>query len=349
MGLEARLTDQEAEAIFEEKEDLLRSLGIKEEDLKFHLAESKKEYKNYKTVHELIKIHNPSEVSEMLNLPVTTIRSWTQFGEMPLLLAKLGYFSKKKKPIQENENQDLAFLLGVYAGSKKNPQTTSFGISFKEESLIQKVAGSIYHLTGLLPQVHPTGNVWKFHYFSDQFADFFQKHTLDNTIVPWQLLGDGIDCKRAYLRGFLSTKSSVTSNADNYQPGISIDLSRNKSLIKEIGVLFSDLEIYPSLTKVRVNVTHPLDLKTISDSGLLLVERKRERLEQILSGFGSCEENISVNKFLEIRGKLKSGEYNRKETREAFVANGAKYFTAREWVSTGKTPKRVKRDLKLKK
>ena len=348
MGLERRLFDDEAEVIFEEKKELLKSIGIKEKELEKHLFEARKDYEQYKSVHQLKPEYFASKISEILNLPVTTIQSWTQFGEIPLLLAKRGYFTKKKRKIVENETHDLTFLLGAYAGSKKNPLTNYFSLSSRDESVCKMFLGSIYNLTGLLPQMKHIGKSWRFYYASEHFADTFQKHTLNNTVVPWQLFGDSIDGKRAYLRGFLSTKCSVTLNADNYQPGISIDLARNKSLINEMGVLFSDLGIYPSLTKVRVNITNPVDLKIISDSKLLLVKRKRKQLKEILSGFDSCEENISVEKFLEIRGKLESGQYNRKETRKAFVANGAKYFTAREWVSTNKTPKMVKRHLKLK-
>jgi hypothetical protein len=349
MGLERRLTDDSAETIFEEKKELLRSIGIAEENLDVHLAETRREYEDYKSVHEMQPHYSASKIADHLGLLVSTVQSWTQFNEVPLLLAKRGYFTKKKRKIKENENHDLAFLLGVYAGSKKKPQTTYFSLTSKEKRVAQMFVRSIYNLTGLLPQINLGKESWGFYHESERFAEIFQKHTLNNTVVPWQLFDDGVEGKSAYLRGFLATRGSLTSNADNYQPGISIDLSRNKSLLKEVVILFSDLGMYPSLTKTRINVVNPTDLKIVYDSGLLLMNRKREKLEEILSGFDSCEEDISIEKFLEIRGKLESGKYGRKEAREAFVTAGANYFTAREWVSTKKTPKRVKRYLKFKK
>ena len=108
MGLEGRLTAEQAEAIFERKKDLLRSIGKEEEELDFFLAETKEDYNRYKLVYHWKKQWGSGKkekndkkglctrISKQIGINFDTVWSWGFQGRIPSLLHFESQFSKQR-------------------------------------------------------------------------------------------------------------------------------------------------------------------------------------------------------------------------------------------------------------
>ncbi|MBT6519359.1 helix-turn-helix domain-containing protein [Candidatus Woesearchaeota archaeon] len=185
--LTKNLDDKLAEEIIEKKKNLLITLGFNETEVKKGLKNTLNSLKLYNQSHELReKGIEPKEIGEILNMDSNKAEAWTTGGMIPIYFHHTGVFAENYFNYKDRDS--LAYLFGTLSATNF-PKDTHLKISSFDLSVIQKIQCYLYRVTKSIPnaRIYEKGG-WRCEWKSKKLARLFNKHTKDNSSIPWKIL-----------------------------------------------------------------------------------------------------------------------------------------------------------------
>lgn len=178
--------------------------------------------------------------------------------------------------------EDLAYLLGVYAATKRSPSghPTSFRVSHPESQVIERIRGAIAASLGHAPAVRETSRGFEISFGSRALTQRLFEMSAGNTRIPWEHVAT-IAERAAFLRGFLEKAGSVSATRGRH-PMLTIRKRLAPDLLAGLLTLSSHLGVLPTFGEDRIRIQTLGDLRRLLEHGCPAPGPRRDRLAKLV-------------------------------------------------------------------
>ena len=291
------LTDELAEQIIEEKKEMLRSIRIvnkkKIEDI---LSETRDEYEMYKDIFSMKEEgYSYQQIADKHGIDRSKITYWTERGTLPYLFNLKNYFSRKSMRL--DNKRDSLLLMGMRAGRKRSSKDVASDISSRDRKLLESVQRLYFNVFSVVPRMYFASQTWRLNFKMQEFDDYFNLHTKNNSRVPWHLLSNKYN-KGHYFAGYFARKGGVYPEWK--RTNIILSIYDDNPLKLEFAALLLDLGMVPRSVKKGLRISDPLDVRLVHDK-YCLSQVKRKKLE------GVAESGLTRERWKEVTRLLDRG------------------------------------------
>jgi len=252
------------------------------------------------------------EIAEETGIPPETARGWTRGNRKPIhlsgILSRMHFEEFKHYASNEEENQNLAYILGFFTGNTiayKKFKTT-LTCSIFNNNATHKVMKAIEAEFGN-GLIRKGGRRMEFE--SIDAARYFFRITRNYLSLPWEHIYTK-DEKISFLRGFVDARTHPIKNKVR-EKSFNVYCKNRYVLVEQMAVLCGDLDLYP-----HYSYTHECSLSFGSsrDSGKLLDYKIVDgRNAELVRGVSKKKDtSYLLNAFLTFR-KLKAEGLQRRE------------------------------------